>query len=863
MRTPIKVPPRPAFERLESREVPALLAFAPVVEYDAGARPSAIESADINGDGLLDVLIPNSSSRDNGDVVMSLLNGRSDGTLAIRRETLSGTISNIFSADDFNEDGRIDVVTAIGAPGDLSLLLNTSDDLFSSRTRFSIGGTAHALMTDDFNDDGHMDIVATTTSGRMAVVLGTGSGTFGSPIIYPSGQQPWSIATGDFNQDNAVDIAVGDVATESITMFLGRGDGTFAKLANAVSVQRPSSIAVDDLNADGKLDLAVAGGDAHFVSVLIGNGDGSFKPTTTYSTGAESNALIAVDLDLDSHIDLAVAQGAARRVSVLRGVGNGEFSIPLWFRIAARSPGGLASGDFDGNGKPDLAVLSPETEVVSILRNISTEANQPPAPPVDVHLLPNSIEEGAGAGAQLPIIAYSSDGNGDNTVRYSLSDDANGRLQIDPITGQVTLGPGPRLDFETDPTRFQFAVRATDDHGQSSVASFSISVSNVPPMRPENIDPRGNGGVGLYAANGTPVGVQVFSTEPNNSTLTYFLANDVSGPFTISPESGIVTVAASHLLDANSTYHLVACASDGPGSATCRDFPILVVDLGSPDNVTLFPAAIAENLGPGAYVGELSSTDSDDTGPFVYSLVNGPGSDDNLEFEVVGSELRALPNLDYETKNNYSVRVRSTNSKGLFRETVFVIQILDRDEWLLDIELDKTTVLDSTAVGSVVGSFSTTYLGLSRPFSYTLVPGDGSEDNSRFELVGSELRTRVRLDELSSLELSIRVRSMDANGNRIERAIRITLLHNDAIWSPGDANRDGIFNSTDLILAFQVGEYEDRIAGNSVWADGDWNGDGEFDSGDIVFAFQSSFYVLDEVIGAIVAREELIDAAFA
>ncbi len=66
----------------------------------------------------------------------------------------------------------------------------------------------------------------------------------------------------------------------------------------------------------------------------------------------------------------------------------------------------------------------------------------------------------------------------------------------------------------------------------------------------------------------------------------------------------------------------------------------------------------------------------------------------------------------------------------------------------------------------------------------------------------------------------------------------------DTVALPGDANRDGIFNSTDLILAFQAGEYEDRFAGNSVWPDGDWNGDSEFDSSDIVFAFQRSVYVL-------------------
>ncbi len=60
--------------------------------------------------------------------------------------------------------------------------------------------------------------------------------------------------------------------------------------------------------------------------------------------------------------------------------------------------------------------------------------------------------------------------------------------------------------------------------------------------------------------------------------------------------------------------------------------------------------------------------------------------------------------------------------------------------------------------------------------------------------------------------------------------------------SAGDANLDGIFDSSDLILAFQQGQYEDHLPGNSGWSSGDWNGDGEFDSSDLVAAFQSGRY---------------------
>jgi hypothetical protein len=59
---------------------------------------------------------------------------------------------------------------------------------------------------------------------------------------------------------------------------------------------------------------------------------------------------------------------------------------------------------------------------------------------------------------------------------------------------------------------------------------------------------------------------------------------------------------------------------------------------------------------------------------------------------------------------------------------------------------------------------------------------------------------------------------------------------------PGDANVDGIFNSADLVLVFQAGEYEDGRRGNSTWSEGDWNCDGEFTTADLVLTFQRGRY---------------------
>jgi hypothetical protein len=66
-------------------------------------------------------------------------------------------------------------------------------------------------------------------------------------------------------------------------------------------------------------------------------------------------------------------------------------------------------------------------------------------------------------------------------------------------------------------------------------------------------------------------------------------------------------------------------------------------------------------------------------------------------------------------------------------------------------------------------------------------------------------------------------------------------------FQPGDANRDEVFNSADLVQVFQAGQYEDDIAGNSLWKDGDWNLDGEFPSSDLVAAFDAGGYEQGEL----------------
>lgn len=76
---------------------------------------------------------------------------------------------------------------------------------------------------------------------------------------------------------------------------------------------------------------------------------------------------------------------------------------------------------------------------------------------------------------------------------------------------------------------------------------------------------------------------------------------------------------------------------------------------------------------------------------------------------------------------------------------------------------------------------------------------------------------------------------------------------------PGDSNHDGIFNSSDLVLVFQAGEYEDGINGNSTFEEGDWDGNGDFDTRDFVFAFQAGHYVAAAVFDELFIDDPAFD----
>jgi hypothetical protein len=238
-----------------------------------------------------------------------------------------------------------------------AVLLGTAA-LAQFETRTSVPGVQlpFGAAVGDFNRDGKLDFAIAGNS--LQVFLGNGDGTFQPPASYLVETGPTFVVAADFNGDGKLDLAVADL--NGLFILMGNGDGTFQTPVAYTTACIPIFVAIGDFNNDKKLDLLVtySSGNCPYVSIFLGNGDGTFQTTPVNTTPAYGPAATAFgDFNGDGKLDLAVAEqfGTVSQVEILLGNGSGGFSAGAVYSVGS-FPTSLAVGDFRRNGKLDLAV---------------------------------------------------------------------------------------------------------------------------------------------------------------------------------------------------------------------------------------------------------------------------------------------------------------------------------------------------------------------------------------------------------------------------------------------------------------------------------------------------------------------------
>jgi len=223
-----------------------------------------------------------------------------------------GSLKNTSSAPydavqvaDMNGDGVQDLV----APNGLGITVSLGNGDGTFRTLGSPQpGSSAAFAIGDLNGDGWPDVAVINSFAGVNIFLGNGDGTFQAGVSYPAGVLPWQIAFGDFNNDGKLDIVVTNInnvniTSTSVNVLMGNGDGTFAPAVSYATAAGPAYVATGDFNGDGATDLAVVTGSG--VSVLLGHGDGSFAAPVNY-TLSQPGPLLVRDLNGDGIADIAV-----------------------------------------------------------------------------------------------------------------------------------------------------------------------------------------------------------------------------------------------------------------------------------------------------------------------------------------------------------------------------------------------------------------------------------------------------------------------------------------------------------------------------------------------------------------------------
>ena len=355
-------------------------AFAKTSGPATSSQNQAIVVGDFNNDGNLDYLV---ASLNTSTATIMLGNGSGTFTAATQGgqpySPPAGSSPEAAVVADFNGDGNLDIAFANSASNGVTVLLGNGDGTFTAAANPAVAYGA-AIAVGDFNADGIPDLaVSNNPSGyAVTILLGNGDGTFkvGSSVAVPQWSvTPQGIVAMDFNGDGKADLAVTSANTNSsnyvVTILLGNGDGTFT-LGQAYNTGNgDQSIVGGDFTGDGIPDLAVANYYDATVTILVGNGDGTFGAPAAQvalpATGAGPFAIVAGDFNNDGKLDLATANFHASTVTILLGNGDGTFTAASSVPATGSGPDGIVAGDFNGDGLLDIITANYQTTAQSIL----------------------------------------------------------------------------------------------------------------------------------------------------------------------------------------------------------------------------------------------------------------------------------------------------------------------------------------------------------------------------------------------------------------------------------------------------------------------------------------------------------------
>ena len=359
------------------------LGFEPPVDVPSKETPWNLLLADIEGDGLEDIVFTAEAFLV-GHGSLSIIRNVGAWGFAPALERSTGDRPRGLAAVDMDSDGYLELAVTNSTPvGTVTIITNDGGELDAAPLYTRTHGILATVLA-DLDRDGALDLVTAGNdpekgSGALNFNRNDGSGGFEEALAFPVGRRPVDLAVTDLDGDGFADAAVADSTLDQVLVLRNSGDELLPLEEHAVGTD-PSAVIAGDLDRDGDMDLAVSAlgpldpdcrcrREGGAIAFLSNQGDGTFSPPVMRAVACCPAAILAVDMDRDGDLDIVAANGGGdtgSSISIIRSDPGGPAdptSIPLGGR-----PLRMAPADLDEDGDPDLA-LAMAGGAVSVLWN--------------------------------------------------------------------------------------------------------------------------------------------------------------------------------------------------------------------------------------------------------------------------------------------------------------------------------------------------------------------------------------------------------------------------------------------------------------------------------------------------------------
>lgn len=299
----------------------------------------------------------------------------------------------------------------------------------------------------------------------IAVATLTGGAGSATTILLPSGSRTLRAYYGgdvNFSASLSANVTLSVAATPSLALSPIGGTTT------AVGAL-PAAVAVADFNGDGRADLAVANVDSNSITVLLSNGAGGFTPAAGSPLSAASGprSVVAGDFNEDGRADIAVVTLNTNFLRVYLGNGSGGFTPNTGTATSVTGgPYSLATADFNADGHIDIVTANFADGKVGVL--LGNGAGAFTAAP------------GVAASVPQPTFVAVADFNKDGRADVAVTDFLNSRVHILLGTGSGTFTTGAGSPYSVSGAVFMVAVADFNSDGNADLAVANASGPSLP-----------------------------------------------------------------------------------------------------------------------------------------------------------------------------------------------------------------------------------------------------------------------------------------------------------------------------------------------------------------------------------------------